>query len=200
MGTLVCKVELDKVKGITVTVDNEDGKITQTVTMDGTTLEIKVKGESETSTWTQKADSIAIKCKTFTLDAETITCTSEKATKHESKDTFTVKSTKDMSLSTDAKFSADAKQDMSHAGMNVSVEAKQKVTVKGPMGVALTASGGEAKMEGLTLALKGTTGAKLEGLKVDVKADTMLNAEGGAMATLKGGGMAKVEGALVKLG
>jgi hypothetical protein len=200
MGTLVCKVELDKVKGITVTVDNEDGKITQTVTMDGTTLEIKVKGESDTSTWTQKADSIAIKCKTFTLDAETITCTSEKATKHESKDIFSVKSAKDMTLTTDAKFAAKSTDDMSHKGKNVSVEAQMKVTVKGPTGVALSASGGEAKMEGLTLALKGTTGAKMEGLKVDVKADTTLTAEGGAMATLKGGGMAKVEGSLVKLG
>jgi hypothetical protein len=200
MGTLVCKVELDKVKGITVTVDNEDGKITQTVTMDGTTLTIKVKGDKETSTWTQKQDSIAIKCKTFTLDAETITCTSEKATKHESKDIFSVKSAKDMTLKTDAKFSAEATQDMSHAGQNVKIEAKMAVAVKGPTGVKLEASGGEAKMEGLTLALKGNTGAKLEGLKVDVKADTMLNAEGSAMATLKGGGMAKVEGGLIKLG
>ena len=200
MGTLVCKVELDKQKGITVTVDNEDGKITQTVTMDGTTLTIKVKGEQDTSTWTQKADSIAIKCKTFTLDAETITCTSDKATKHESKDIFSVKSAKDMTLKTDAKLTAEATQDMSHAGMNVKIEAKQAVSIKGPTGVKIEAPGGEAKMEGLTLALKGNTGAKLEGLKVDVKADTMLNAEGGAMATLKGGGMTNVTGSLVKIG
>lgn len=199
MGTLVCKVELDKVKGITVTVQNDDDKITQTVTMDGTTLTIKVAGQSDTSTWTQKADSIAIKCKTFTLDAETITCTSDKATKHESKDIFSVHSAKDMTLKTDAKFDAEATQDMSLKGMNVAIEAKQAITEKGPTGVSLQASGGEAKLAGLTLALKGDTGAKLEGLKVDIKADTILQAEGGATATLKGA-MANVQGSLVKLG
>jgi phage baseplate assembly protein gpV len=198
MGTLVCKVELDKTSGITVTVENADGKITQTVTMDGTTLTIKVQGESDTSTITQKADSIAIKCKTFTLDAETITCTSEKATKHESKDTFDIKSTKDMTMKSQAKIDMAATQDMALSGMNVNVSAQQALSGKGPTGVTLQASGGELKGEGLTLSLKGTTGAKLEGLKVDIKADTMLNAEG-TMTTLKGQ-MTNVQGSLVKLG
>lgn len=199
MGTLVCKVELDKQKGITVTVENADGKITQTVTMDGTTLTIKVQGESDTSTITQKADSIAIKCKTFTLDAETITCKSEKATLHQSSDTFDIKSTKDLTIQSQAKIVEKATQDMALSGMNVEVKASQALTAKGPTGVTIQAAGGEAKVQGLSLALKGDTGAKLEGLKVDVKADTMLNAEGGAMATLKGQ-LTNVSGSLVKLG
>lgn len=199
MGTLVCKIELDKNQGITVTVDNADGKITQTITMDGTTLTIRVKGESQTSTITQKAESIAIKCQAFTLEAETITCKSTKATVHESQDTFTIKSTKDMTLESSAKISATASSDMNLSGKNIVISATQALTGKGGSGVTIQSSGGEVKAQGMTLTLKGDTAAKLQGLTVDVKADTTMTAEGGATATLKGA-ITSVQGNLVKLG
>lgn len=80
MGKLVCTVEMSKESGITVKVEDADAGITQTITMDGTSLTLKVAGSAGTSTITQTADKIAIKCKDFTLDAEnTITCTSQQA-------------------------------------------------------------------------------------------------------------------------
>ena len=199
MGTLVCKVELDKAKGITITVDNEDGKITQTVTMDGTTLTIKVKGDQQTSTYEQKQDSIKIKVKEYLLEAETITCKSSKASLHESKDTWTQKSSKAMTIETQDKLDVKATMDASIKAMNIAMEANQKLSGKAPMGISLEASGGEAKVAALKLALQATTTAELKGLKTDVKADTMVNVEGSAMATLKGQ-LAQVSGSLVKLG
>src|SRR5215203_2452067 len=101
---LVCTVEMSKDSGISIKVENADGGITQTITMDGTTLTMTVAGEDETSTFTQKADSIAIKCKDFSIEASnTITCTSTKATTHKSDDTVTIQSAKDMTLTSSAK-------------------------------------------------------------------------------------------------
>jgi hypothetical protein len=199
MGTLICKVELDKVKGITVTVDNEDGKITQTVTMDGTTLTIKVKGDKETSTYEQKQDSIKIKVKEYLLEAETITCKSTKATLHDSKDTFTQTSSKAMKIETQDKLDIKATMDASFKAQNINIEAQMKLGVKATMGISMETSGGEFKVSALKLAMQATTTAELKGLKTDVKADTMLNLESSAMATLKGQ-LTQVSGSLVKLG
>lgn len=199
MGTLICKVELDKQKGITVTVDNADGKITQTVHMDGTAITIKVQGQSDTSTITQKADSIHIKVKEYLLEAETITQKSTKATLHQSQDTFTQKSSKAMTVETQDKLDVKATQDCSVSAMNIAMKGNQKISGTAPMGISFEASGGEAKVMGLKLALQATTTAELKGLKTDVKADTMVNVEGSAMATLKGQ-LAQVSGSLIKLG
>src|SRR5689334_18530626 len=112
MAKLVCTVELSKETGISVKVENADAGITQTLTMDGTTMILKVAGKEDTSTITQKADSIAIKCKDFSIEADnTITCTSKKATKHQSDDAMTLQSTKDLTLSSSAKLVQSADSD-----------------------------------------------------------------------------------------
>ncbi len=67
MGTLVCRVELDKEKGLVFTVENKDGSITQTAVLDGESITLTNKGKDDVSSITQKPDSIAIKCKSFTL-------------------------------------------------------------------------------------------------------------------------------------
>ncbi len=86
MGTLVCKIELDKVKGATVTIENADGKITQTVTMDGTTLTMKVAGQQSTSTYVQQQDTVHITVDNFILEAKTIKVTSSKESTWKSDD------------------------------------------------------------------------------------------------------------------
>ena len=91
MGSLICRIELDKKKGILLTVENNDDGITQTCIMDGTAITTKVKGPSETSTITQNQDSIAIKCKDFSVDADTITCNSKQDSSHKSGDDFQIK-------------------------------------------------------------------------------------------------------------
>ena len=59
MGTLVCRIELDKMTGAKVTIENADGKITQTIHMDGTKITTKIQGEKDTSTIEQIADTIS---------------------------------------------------------------------------------------------------------------------------------------------
>ena len=98
MSNLLCKIELSKEHGISLLVENEEGKITQKAVFDGSKMTITCKGEKESSTITQTPDSIALKCKTFSLDAETISTKSTKASKHVSKKTFAIESDEDLSL------------------------------------------------------------------------------------------------------
>ena len=136
---LVCEVKLSKTDGVVVTITNADGKITQTISADGTTLKLEVAGESETSTFVQTAESIAITCKTFTLDAETVTVTSTKDTHHSSRQKFTVESTKDMALKTSTNLKIEA---------GAAAEAKApQVTVKADATLTLE-SGATAKLDG----------------------------------------------------
>ena len=70
MGTLVCTIELDKKSGLTVTIANAAASTTQTIKLNGLTLELKVDGPGGTSTFTQSAEKIAIACKQFEVKAE----------------------------------------------------------------------------------------------------------------------------------
>src|SRR5688572_8789601 len=99
MGKLVCQVELDTTDatgGVKVTIENEDAKITQTMHFNGTKILTSVAKEgAETSKIEQLFDSITITCKTFAVNAETITCKSTKASKYQSDDVLDIKSVKD---------------------------------------------------------------------------------------------------------
>jgi hypothetical protein len=199
MGTLVCKIELDKTKGITVTVENADGQITQTMVMDGTSITTKVAGQSDTSTIVQKADSIVVTCKDYTLDTETITLKSSKASAWTSQDTLKVTSTKDMTLTSSAKLTQSATQDAKlSSSANVTVEATNALKASG-LTAAMSATGGEAKVDGLTLKLSGQTNAELAGAIAKVTAQGSLSLESTGIAKLQGS-MTTVGGTLVKLG
>jgi hypothetical protein len=84
MGTLVCRIELDKMTGAKVTIENADGKITQTIHMDGTKITTKVQGEKDTSTIEQIADTITVTVKNFNVHAEKVTIKSSKQSVWES--------------------------------------------------------------------------------------------------------------------
>jgi len=190
MAKLVCTVELSKDTGISITVENAEAGITQTVAMDGTTLTLKVAGKDNTSTFTQQADSIAIKCKTFSIDADdTITCTSKKATTHQSDDTLTLQSAKDLTLTSSAKLVQSADADVTVAGANIKATAQSAATVKG-----LTAEVTGDK----SLALKAPQ-IDLAGAQVAIKADAQLGAESSGIATL-GGSMTTIKGTLINAG
>jgi hypothetical protein len=187
---LVCTVEMSKESGISITIENADDGITQTITMDGTTLTMKVAGKEDTSTFTQKADSIAIKCKDFSIEADnTITCTSKKATKHTSDDAVTIQSAKDMSLLSSAKLVQSADGDLTLAGANVKATAQSAASVKG---MTAEVAGDQS------LTLKGTQ-TNMSGTQVSIKADAQLGAESSGMATL-GGSMTTVKGTLINAG
>ncbi len=150
MGNLVCRVELDKKKGIVLTVENSEGKITQTVVMDGTKITATVKGANDTSTITQQEDGIQIDCKAFTLHAETITCVSKKETTHESGEDFTIKSKGNLN--------ASAVSDATYKAMNSAME-----------------SSSETKIGGMSLKLSGTTSAELKGAMITVDASATMD-------------------------
>jgi hypothetical protein len=161
MGTLVCRVELDKIKGIILTVENGDGNITQTVVMDGTKITTTVKGASQTSTITQAQDSIQIDCKAFTLNAETIKCISTNETLHQSGQDFTIKSS--------ANINATATSNATYKAMNSTIESTL-----------------ETKVSGLTLKYAGSASAELKAPSVTVEATGILDLKSSGVANLKG--------------
>ncbi len=184
MAKLVCTVELDKTTGITVKVENADANIVQIIHMDGETILTTVqKGTAETdkSSITQKFDSIAIKCKTYTVEAETITQKSTKASLHESEDTFDLKSAKDMSHTSEAAIVIKATNDVALKGANVTSKADTDV-----------------KMDGTNVKAKATADANWEGLNVKVTGTAKCDVKGG-MATYKGDGTCEVGAASTKI-
>jgi hypothetical protein len=200
MGKLVCTIELDKAKGVTVKVENADGKITQTVVMDGESITTKVEGSKETSTIIQKDESITITCKDFTVDVTgKLTLKSAKESSWTSQDVLKIDSTKDMTLNTAAKLTQTASSDAKLASSTkMNVEAGTDLVAKG-MKATLQATGGEAKVDGLTLKMAGQTQAELAAAMVKVAAQGKLGLESSGMAELKGS-MTTVAGSLVKLG
>ena len=201
MGTLVCTVELSKTNGVTVKVENADGKITQTFVLDGTSITTTCKGNEQTSTITQKQDSIKIVCKDFTIEAETITCKSTKATSHKSEDVFGIESTKAMTIkssdtfdvestkafnakSTDALTVKSTKAMLLDSMDTLDLKALKAMSAKGTMDVVVEAT--------MKLGLKGTAGAKLESpAQVEVE---------GLKLGAKGTGMTEVGGGIIKIG
>ena len=163
MEKLVCRIELDKEDGLILTVENGDASITQTIVMDGTSIKTTVAGQSETSTITQKQDSIAVKCKTFTLDAETITCESEKKTLHKSGQDFDINSGKNLNIS--------AASDAKYKAINTTIESKTETVAKGSQSASLKLSTSESVLEGVSI-------------KLDSKG--MLDLLSNGIATLKG--------------
>jgi hypothetical protein len=200
MGTLVCTVEMDKQKGVTVKVENADDSITQTVVMDGTSITITVKGSEETSTIVQKQDSVTITCKDFTVDATgTLTLKSAKESSWASQDILKVESTKDMTFTSSAKLTQSASQDAKlSSNAKIAIEATSNLDMKG-MQTSLTGTGGETKIEGLTLKMSGQTQAELSSAMTKVSGKGQLGLESSGIAELKGS-MTTVGGSLVKLG
>ena len=195
MGTLVCRVELDKKKGLVFTVENKDGSITQTAVLDGESITLTNKGKDDVSSITQKPDSIAIKCKNFTLESETITCKSTKDTLHKSGQKFDIQSTKNMALNSKAKYSAEATGDVSVSGKKITVSALDKVEISGTS--AAMSSKTKTEIKGTTLDLSGSAKAEMKGLSVDISATGTMNVKG-ALTTVEGQ-MTTIKGTLTKV-
>jgi hypothetical protein len=197
MADLHCRVELSKTKGLVLTVEDEQGKITQTVTLDGAQIQIKCQGQEDTSEITQKPDGITIKCKNLTLEAETLSVKSTKDSTYKSDQKITIQSAQDLTAKSDAKIAATATGDMTLEGNKLTATAQT-----------------DAKVGGMNVNLEGTAKAVLKGAQVEVSASTgNLDAKGmmvkveatatldlnGQMTTLKGQ-MVNVSGPMVKLG
>jgi hypothetical protein len=201
--TLICWVELKKTNGdgITINVQNDSGKVTQTIHLDGTTLTVTVKGEDSTSTITQDAtkiihevkgpqetstitqvqDKITVKVKAFEVDAETVLVKSSKDSTHEAQGKFSITSTGAMKLDTKDALTATSVMDTKISGQNATIEGKMKVTAKG---------GTDAEMSALKVAVSGTA-------KADITSP--MTTLGDTITTVKGA-MVKIEGSLIKAG
>lgn len=189
MGSLVCRVELHKKKGIIITVENSDDEILQTMVLDGTSITTTCEGD-ETSTITQTPDSITIQCKDFLLEADTITCQSSSDTVHKSDGKFEASSAAAMELSAGAALKASAKAAMNLSGNKIQAAASPgDVTISGTN--VNTSAKVKAAVDSKTLELKGSISAKMEGGLVDVK---------GTKTTLEGSALATIAGALIKIG
>lgn len=195
-GSLVCRIELNKTTGITLTVENSEGNITQTAVMDGVSMVFTCKGESEESTITQKVDSVAIKCKDFLIEAETVTVKSSEDMLHESQKKLDIKSSENMTLDSGAQFQASASSDVKVSGSKVSVKADGDAELSG--GKTLVKAMQKATVQGGDLELSGSLKADMKGTMVTISSDGTLSVKG-QLTTLEGQ-ITNVKGTLVKLG
>ncbi|MCH9679847.1 MAG: hypothetical protein K0V04_00310 [Deltaproteobacteria bacterium] len=182
-GTLTCKLLKSKTGGVTLEVVNGDDTITQTVTMDGTTMKFEVAGSSDTSSITIVEDKITIETKDLVVTTrDTISCSAE--------GTATYESTKDTTVSSSANLVQSASSDVTVSGANVELSADSEASMAGAT-AKVTASN--------SLTLSGSNSAALSGATVDVKADTTLTAQSSATATL-GGATTTIKGSLITAG
>lgn len=134
MATLVCTVELDKVTGLTVTIENAGASITQTVKANGTTIELKVAGPSGASTYTQSAEKIAIVCKQFEVTAEqTISLKSTGASTWHSDQSIALDAPQKVSASTQGSLSLSGTQASVKADAALQLESGAAATLKGQL-------------------------------------------------------------------
>ena len=196
MGKLACRIELNKQNGITVTVENEEGGITQTLVMDGDAITITCAGQEQVSTITQTSDSISITCKTFTVEAERITCHSTGETILKSDEECTVRSAGTMTFDSETDLIAKAAAKAQVSGQAVEVAAKEALNLTG---ATVEVSGKEeVEVSGAKLGLTGVSLAKLHGGSLKINADGKLDL-GGWLTTIQGS-VTTVQGSLVKLG
>jgi hypothetical protein len=214
-----CRVELSKSDGITIvikdskkqeqnlrkvvlgptgiTVTCKDGAVTSVVTQKDGSINTKVTTDKGTTTIDQDGETIAFNCKTFKVDAETVT----------------IKATQDGSITTDGKCTIKSTGDtLVDSAAKLTLQSVQKLAATGQESVAIAAttkitlSGAQAELSGTsTLNVKSDGTAELSGMTVALKGQTQLSAEapitsvGKNMTSVKGQ-IVEVSGALVKLG
>lgn len=199
MGTLICTLEMDKEKGLTIKVEDPDGKLTQTVTIDGKSITLEVKDDSDTSTVVQKPDSVTITCKAFTVEADTVKLKSKKESEWKSNDALKFESSLDLSFISSGKLTQKSKSDMAlSSDAKVEVKATSKLAVEGQE-AQFEAKGGDLQLEGVNLKMSGKAQAELAAPTIKVEAKGQLKLESSGVAELKGN-MTTVSGSLVKLG
>jgi hypothetical protein len=213
-----CKVELSKTQGIAIIIrDLSDPQNFKQVLLEGASLIVKtnkgtssatitqtedsviteVKTADGTTTITQGPEEVKVKCKLFTVEAETVSVTSDKDTSFTVAGAYTMKSTKDCTVETQAdclvkstgkttldatdKTAISSKLELQASAPKVGINADSSLDVKSK--AALNLTGAVSTMKGDMRAV------------VDAPNTTL----GGSMTTLQGQ-MVTVSGSLIKLG
>jgi hypothetical protein len=193
---LTCRIELSKTNGVTVTVEDAQAQTSQTIVIDGKSLVFTCKDQQNTSTVTQKSDSIELKCKTFTIDAETVTVKSSKDSSYESGAKLSMTSKSDFSIAAETNVSAAANQDLKISGATVSGEGQQKASLKAAE-IAITADA-KAELKSKSVEVAADLAMDVKGTTVKVTSNGTLSVEG--MATTVKGQMVNVQAPMIKLG
>lgn len=79
MSALKCTITMDKTEGVVIEVEDADAQAKQTISLLKDSIVITVAGAAATSVVTQKADSVSIKCKSFSVEADEVSCKSQMA-------------------------------------------------------------------------------------------------------------------------
>lgn len=66
------QIRLNTDEGISIKLEDQSSKMTQTIALDGKQISHECKNDSDTSTYVQKPDSITVTCKNFNVSSETI--------------------------------------------------------------------------------------------------------------------------------
>lgn len=90
MASLKCTITLDKAEGLTLTVEDEAASSKQIVQLSKDTIVLQVEGSAGTSTVTQSADSVTIKCKKFAVEADEIECRSQQKSTYAAQTSLTL--------------------------------------------------------------------------------------------------------------
>src|SRR5690606_3656390 len=74
MSALKCTITMDKTQGVVIEVVDADAQAKQTISLLKDSIVLTVVGTAATSVVTQKADSVSIKCKSFSVEADEVSC------------------------------------------------------------------------------------------------------------------------------
>ncbi len=184
MSKLACKIELSKKKGIILTVEDKDNNTIQVIEMDGSSIKTTMKKSNASSIIIQDAEHITIKCKNFTVDADTIVYKSKKDTTINAQGVIDINSNKDMYLESSKNIKAKATSNLDLEASNLDIKSKQKIN----------ATGNDVNIHGLTntkidtvqLQLRGEGKAELEGSLLNIKGIGMLSIESEGISEIKG--------------
>lgn len=99
MGSLKCTITLDKADGLTLVVEDESASTKQTIRLSKDSIVLQVEGGTGTSTITQGADSVTIKCKKFAVDADEVECRSRQASTYAAQTNLTLSGQKEAKCS-----------------------------------------------------------------------------------------------------
>jgi hypothetical protein len=151
MSTKPSRIELDKEAGITIQLIN--GAITQTITIDGTSVTIEVKGPLGRSTYVQDQNNVRINCDNFMVQSKTIMCSASMSAIVESGASVLELSPANASLTaTEASVNAEAA---------VNIEAGAACTVTAGAAAVVTA-GAAVEIDGATVSITGLTSTEME--------------------------------------
>lgn len=197
-STLVSTIRLDKNAGGSVVIRNDPDGITQSIRMNGTSLVLEVEDGKDKSTITQTAAGVTIRCRTFLVDAETITCKSQSTSQYQSSSTMTLTSLRDMQLTSQANLASQADLSLTGAAPSIKFTADRDFTAIGP-GASYKAATATATVQANIIKLSGTSQIKAQSAMIGLSAAATLKTEAAGVNSIKGA-IVSVGGGLIKVG